>query len=265
MSPYTLRLSEAELSRYRMMAEVARKAEADLWAAAGIRAGARVADVGCGPGAMLAVLADMVGPDGRVSGVDGDEEAVRHAQAAIDAEGLAQADVHVGRADQTGLEPASFDVAVLRHVLAHNGGAEQRIVDHLATLVRPGGAVYLVDVDLTAIRIHPMPGEVADLIDVYARFHASLGNDPLVGLRLADLAETAGLQVETYRGWYSIIEAPPGMRPPPWAARDAMVERGMASPDDVSRWGQALDALDSAPRRPRIFAPTFTCIGRRAT
>ena len=52
----------------------------------------------------------------------------------------------------TGLEPGSVDVAVMRHVLAHNGGAEAEIVRHLADVVRPGGSVYLVDVDLTAIR-----------------------------------------------------------------------------------------------------------------
>lgn len=63
---------------------------------------------------------------------------------------LRNADVRRGQATDTGLGADSFDVAVLRHVLAHNGGTEQAIVDHLAALVRPGGAVYLVDVDLTA-------------------------------------------------------------------------------------------------------------------
>jgi hypothetical protein len=42
---------------------------------------------------------------------------------------------------------------MLRHVLAHNGGAEDVIVAHLAALLRPGGCPYLVDVDGTAIRI----------------------------------------------------------------------------------------------------------------
>ena len=61
MSTYTLRLSEVELGRYRMMAEAARLAEAAQWAGAGIRPGARIADVGCGPGAALAVMAREVG------------------------------------------------------------------------------------------------------------------------------------------------------------------------------------------------------------
>ena len=263
VASYTLRLSEVELGRYRMMAEAARLAEADLWASAGIRPGARVADVGCGPGAALAVMAREVGPDGHVSGVDADPEAVSHAQAAIDAEGLEQADVRVGAADATGLEPGAFDVAVMRHVLAHNGGDEQRIVDHLATLVRPHGTVYLVDVDLTALRIRPTDETIEEILAAYVEFHRRIGNDPQLGVELADLITAAGLDVLIYRGWYTIMEAPPGVRPPPWAARDAMVADGVVTAEDVARWGAVLDELDTALPRPRIFAPTFVAIGRR--
>ena len=50
MTGYVLALSDAEVARYRMMAQRAAEDEADQWAAAGIAAGAVVADVGCGPG-----------------------------------------------------------------------------------------------------------------------------------------------------------------------------------------------------------------------
>src|SRR3712207_7951330 len=44
-----------------------------------------------------------------------------------------------------------------------NGGREQAIVDHLASLVRPGGTVYLVDVDATALRVLDLDPELTDL------------------------------------------------------------------------------------------------------
>ena len=43
---YALELDPGEVERYRLMAEQARAAEADLWELAGIRLGASVADVG---------------------------------------------------------------------------------------------------------------------------------------------------------------------------------------------------------------------------
>lgn len=263
MSTYTLRLSEPERARYRMMAQSARQAEADLWRAAGIVEGAHVADVGCGPGAVLALIAEDVGPSGYVTGVDSDAEAVAAAQSEIVSTGLRNAAVRVGTAQATGLEPASLDVAVLRHVLAHNGGIEHEIVGHLATLVRPGGAVYLVDVDLTATRLRPVPPELADLVEAYVGFHRHLGNDPQVGLRLADLATDVGLVIEDFRGWYTIMEVPPGLRPPAWAARDAMVDSGVISRADVERWGSAFQRLDDEPQRPRMFAAMFAAVCRR--
>ncbi|MFL6220181.1 MAG: hypothetical protein ACJ742_16820, partial [Actinomycetes bacterium] len=59
---YPLELDPGEVERYRLMAEQARAAEVDLWELAGIGPGARVADVGCGPGAMLPALSAAVGP-----------------------------------------------------------------------------------------------------------------------------------------------------------------------------------------------------------
>ena len=80
-------------------------------------------------------------PRGPSPGVDADLDAVDRANAMIAAEGLVRASARVGQADATGLDSAAYDVAVLRHVLAHNGDREQTIVDHLATLIRPGGCV----------------------------------------------------------------------------------------------------------------------------
>ncbi len=139
MAEYALRLSDDEIGRYRLLAEQARAHEAELWTRAGIRPGARIADVGCGPGAILLLLSQAVGTEGQVVGLDSDDSAIAAASALISSAGVTNASVRVGRADDTGLPEASFDVVMMRHVLAHNGGAEQRIVDHLATLVRPGG------------------------------------------------------------------------------------------------------------------------------
>jgi SAM-dependent methyltransferase len=263
MSAYALKLSEPELARYRKMAELARASEAGLWERAGVVAGARVADIGCGPGAVLALLADAVGPSGSVVGVDSDEDAVAAARTVLAAAGISNASLRVAEAAETALEPASFDVVMLRHVLAHNGGNEQQIVDHCTALVRPGGTVYLVDVDLTAMRMHPAPAEAAESRDRYIAFHRQRGNDPSIGLRLRDLARDAGLVVEEFRGWFDIYEQPSGMGNPVLAARDAMLQAGVITTADVERWALAMQQLDDAEERPLVFPALFAAIGRR--
>ncbi len=107
MSEYALDLSEAEVFRYQKMAEMALSTERDMWAAAGIVEGARVADVGCGPGAISVVLAELVGPAGHVWAVDNGAEALEAAAAAVGRAGVANVTVPAGDADDTGLAPAS--------------------------------------------------------------------------------------------------------------------------------------------------------------
>jgi SAM-dependent methyltransferase len=265
MSPdrrYPLELDQTEVERYRMMAEAARQAEADLWEPAGIVARSRVADVGCGPGAMLPALAAAVGPDGRVTAVDADPEAVAAATALVAAADLGNVAVQQGRAEATGLAAGSLDVVMLRHVLAHNGGAEDAIVAHLATRLRPGGCLYLVDADLTAIRVIP-EAEHPDLVELqerYLAFRAASGNDNAAGLRLAERVVRAGLELVEFRGRYVIRGVAPGLRSPAWAAREAMVAAGMATAEDLRRWDRAFEA--TAWRPPTFFAPMFTAIGR---
>ena len=258
---YALTLSADEIQRYTMMAELARAAESELWDIAGLTTGAVVADVGCGPGGMFPALVSAIGPSGRLVGVDGTASTAAAAQALVDANGWTNVTTQTGQATDTGLEPGTFDVVMMRHVLAHNGPIEQEIVSHLATLLRPGGCVYLVDIDGTALRFLPYDEDADDLNNAYLRFHAARGNDLMVGLRLRDLVTTAGLEPVEYRGWYNIVNPPPGVRPPSWAARDEMVAAGIATADDLPRWDAALDRVGA--KNPTIFASLFGVVGRR--
>jgi len=263
VADYALKLSEAELERYRWMAESAEAAERDLWVTAGVAEGAAVADIGCGPGAISVVIAGRVGPSGRVVAVERSPEVAEVARAAASRAGLDNVTVTVGDAQDTGIAPGSVDLAMIRHVLAHNGGREEAIVAHAATLPRPGGCVYLVDVDLSATRSRPPDTDLADLEDRYRQWHEQQGNDLSVGLRLAELLTAAGLETVDYQGRYQIVSAPPGFRPPSWAARDSLVAAGLAIAADVGRWSAAFDRLDATPERPVIFVPLFFAVGRR--
>ena len=80
---YALALSDAEIARYRMMAEMARTDEAAEWDRAGIIAGARIVDIGCGPGLIAVELAQIAGPTGRVVAVDREADAVETARSLL--------------------------------------------------------------------------------------------------------------------------------------------------------------------------------------
>jgi SAM-dependent methyltransferase len=260
---YTLQLSEPERLRYRMMAGMARESEADLWEYAGIRPGARVADVGCGPGAVLAEIAQIVGLEGTAVGVEPGQPAREAAREELDSLGLEHVEVREGNGEATGLDPGAWDCVMMRHVLTHTGDAVERIVAHLATLLAPGGHLYLVDVDLDATRSSPVDPDVKEQFERYAEFHRALGNDVRMGARLGTLVRAAGLEVAEHRGTFQRI---PAMLladgGPLVSAQDAMIAEGILTADEVGAWEAARQRFAAQPDAEMWFA-TFIAIGRK--
>lgn len=263
MPDYALRLSEQEIARYRLMAESARAREADTWELAGIVPGARVADIGCGPGALLPALSAAVGPTGSVTALDGDEEAVGVARALVDSAGLANVTVRQGLAEETGCDEGAYDTAMIRHVLAHNGGTAQQIVNHLASLLRPGGCALLVDVDMSALRLRPSDGAIQELLEAYRQFQQARGAALELGLHLDELLQGAGLDVLSYLGLTDVLPLPPGARGPAWAAREAMVEAEAVTEEQVAAWGRRFEEVEGRGERITVFASRYLAVGRR--
>ena len=59
----------------------------------------------------------------------------------------------------------------------HNGGREVEIVAHLATLLRPGGHLHLIEADMPAFRFDPDDPDVADLWARWLTLMRRRGND----------------------------------------------------------------------------------------
>jgi hypothetical protein len=208
-------------------------------------------------------MAQLVGPSGRVIAIEPDPAALAAAHRMLEQADIDNLEIRQGTATDPSVEPESVDVAVMRHVLGHNKADEQHMVDRVAELVHPGGSVYLVDVDGTAVRLLDADPALDDLHKKYVLFHQARGNDLLVGLRLAQLLARAGLDVIAHEGHYSILAAPPGVRPPAWAAHESMLADGIATPQDITRWEAAFERMDTAKVRPTVFAPNFIGIGRK--
>lgn len=265
MTDYSLRMSEEELGRYRMMAASATAAEEAWWAEAGIVEGAQVVDLGCGPGAVLVELANRIGPDGRIVGVDQGEESLEVARKLIAEAGLGHAEVRRGDATATGLEAGAWDVVMIRHVLAHNPPeVVGEIVAHIAELLRPGGHAYLVDSDGTGFRYERQADpDLLDIMDRYQQMLRARGSDATTGPRLGAIAEDAGLEIVDRRPRITAIPFLPGLRPPAWAAREAMKAEGHCTDDDIARWDAAFARSDQAPAPNWMFGPIYTVIARR--
>jgi arsenite methyltransferase len=109
-----------------------------LVAAAGLRAGAAVLDVGCGAGATVTHLADDHGL--RVTGLDASRERIEQA-----AEARPDLDFVAGRAEALPFADASFDAVVCECVLSTLDDPSHALAE-VARILRPGGATLVSDV-----------------------------------------------------------------------------------------------------------------------
>lgn len=110
--------------------------------AAGVRAGDRVLDVGCGAGQTTREAARAAG-EGSALGVDVSEAAIARARSLAEAEGVGNAAFEVADAGTHGFAPASFDLAISRFgtmFFGDPGGA----FANLARALRPGGRLVML-------------------------------------------------------------------------------------------------------------------------
>jgi ubiquinone/menaquinone biosynthesis C-methylase UbiE len=149
----------------------------------GLRAGQSVVELGCGPRGCLDLLAERVGPDGRVVGIERSPDAVVLARRFVTELELSNVEVRLGDARATGLARGGFDAATVRLVLV-NVPAPEEIVAEAVALVRPGGAVAFHDADYVSHVCDPPLPAFDRLLELFYASAELTGIDLSIGRSL---------------------------------------------------------------------------------
>ncbi|MEQ4305099.1 methyltransferase domain-containing protein [Plantactinospora sp. B6F1] len=161
------------------------------YSALDLDAAARVLDAGCGVGTDAFALAERIGPDGVVHGVDVDRHLVDEAVARAAAEGWSErARFHLGDVTDLPFPDGSFTACRADRVLVHVAEAGTAVRE-LARVCRPGGVVFVSDPDYATVVIDAARPELTDTI---VRAYAAGLASPYVAHRLPLLFRQAGLR-----------------------------------------------------------------------
>lgn len=136
---YSLGHSDAELQRLIWQADVLRPYTERLLRMAGLRAGMRVLDVGCGAGDVTMLAARLVGPAGSVTGVDRSDQPLALAEQRAESAGLPWIEYHQAAVeDFTAAD--GFDAVIGRYVVIHQADPVG-FLRAAGRQVKPGGVL----------------------------------------------------------------------------------------------------------------------------
>ncbi|MGC4111702.1 MAG: methyltransferase domain-containing protein [Nocardioides sp.] len=266
MSTYALGSQDPELARLEQQAEFLETPTRVLLSLCGITPGMRVLDLGSGLGHVARAVADLVGPEGEVVGLDADERMVEEATRRTD-------DPRVRFVTGDALswrDGRPFDAVVGRLILFHLPDPANVVRHHLDG-VRPGGRVVVLDYDIGTIRSDPTEPLTTWLGAVLVEAFRRVGTDPTIGSRLQGIladggvSDVQGLGIEPYVAAGSPI-GPAMLGGVIRTLAPAIVAHGLATADELdvdklpSRIAEALDASGSVLVPPALAGAW----GRRA-
>lgn len=184
-------LMESKDEAQRLLAQEEADLARERFLAAGLKSGDHALDAGCGPGGVAAAMADVVGAEGSVLGIDLSAERLAAAQSFVVSR--PQLRFQTGNVLHTGLEPRRFDFVWSQFVLQYLPQPGDALSE-LMRVTRQGGTVCVSEVDGAGLWSHPISPRVEQgLIKLQAAL-ATTGFDPYSGRKMFSHFRRAGLE-----------------------------------------------------------------------
>ena len=198
-SDYVLGTHQSELERLRFQHELWSPISQAAWARAGIQSGQHLLDLGAGPGFAAADLAALVGPSGRVLGLELSADYAAEAQALARRSGIDQLEVRQHDLLNDPWPDEQFDLAWCRWLAMFLPDLEPLLAG-LGQCIRPGGQVLFHEyVHWDTFGLHPGAEAVARFGQACQRSFRAAGGDPDVNRRLPSLLTARGWSIDELR------------------------------------------------------------------
>ena len=180
---YPIKTTADEFTRLQIQADLFRDDARAMLTSIGDGSDLRVLDLCCGTGGITDVLSEWVGERGRVVGADLDSDKLAYARRRTAESGISNIEFIETNAFDTSFEPASFDLAHTRFALSviESGLG---ILDHMLTLVRPGGLMFVEEANTHTMECSPTHADWDHALALMKDIFRAIGADTTMGLSL---------------------------------------------------------------------------------
>jgi ubiquinone/menaquinone biosynthesis C-methylase UbiE len=223
--------------------EAVRAIKRQTFALMNVRPGHAVLDVGCGAGDDLRSLAELVGPTGRVVGVDNSETMLHEASERT--QGL-PVECHVGDAHRLEFAADTFDGCRAERVFQHLERPTEAFAE-LVRVVRPGGWVVVGDPDFGTLVVDATQRNLTQRI---LTFRCEMVRNGWIGRQLPAFAQRCGLVDVTVHGTTPVFTD--------WSQADQVIglqraaelaaSKGVISTAEAGAWIRDLEQRAAAGR-----------------
>lgn len=252
---YPLATGEAGARRLRLLHKICGPTTERLLSEIGLTHGMRVLDVGCGIGTVSCWMAQQVGPDGSVIGIDAESAQVDLARRSAFDLALHNVTFQQANAYETGLPRGAFDLVYCRFLLCHLTRPLEALKE-MYNLLKPGGTLACEDLDLATTFTEPAFPAFDRMVELLLAFTRKRGTDHSIGRKLHRLFQELGLldtnirllqraylRGEEKKAWeYTFLEASP-----------VIIEAGLTTRDEVT---EIVGILENISRDERYLVAT---------
>jgi len=231
--------------------------------------GARVAELGCGPGLVLPALRQRVGEEGSVLAIDGAADWLVGIDARIEAEGWSNVKTLHGDLRELQLEEGSYDLLFSRWVFSFLPDPEE-IIHRLSKALAPGGVLAIQDYNHYGVSAYPHSDGFWAIIQATRAMYASEGGDAFVAGRVPPAMAAAGLDLVDLTP--NVIAGGPGTEVFQWghdffnseSQLDNMQKRGGLTDEDRATFKEQWPKLCEAPGAMFYSPIVLDAAGRRS-
>jgi ubiquinone/menaquinone biosynthesis C-methylase UbiE len=182
-----------EYERLRRQSELLESITGSVLNRVGLSTGMSCLDLGCGPGEVMRLMAQRVGPTGRVVGIDVDAKLGRETLSVLKSKGYQQCSFIEGNVESLEqIENDRFDLVFARLLLMH-------LEDPVLALrkmycrVRPGGRIVVQDYYFPTMDSYPSVEPLDEFKKVFFGVYDKEGTETRMGIKLPGFFIEAGI------------------------------------------------------------------------